>query len=87
MVDQYGRWYEEKDYTNYPKEKLCDYDRMAIWIREVGYQIKTDMENLITMIFLHYDSECAEYDKEFDIDDCKNYVIDSGGFTEFDYEV
>ena len=86
MVDQCGRWYEENDYTNYPKEKMCDYDRMAIWIRETGYQIKTSMENIITVILLYYDSECIENDKEFDIEDCKHYVRDSGGFAEFDYE-
>lgn len=51
MVDTYGRWTEEKDYSTYPKEKWCDYDYMAAWIREQGYEPKTDMENLITMIF------------------------------------
>lgn len=40
MVDTYGRWTEEKDYSTYPKEKLCDYDYMAIWIREQGYEPK-----------------------------------------------
>ena len=34
MVDTYGRWTEEKDYNTYPKEKWCDYDYMAAWIRE-----------------------------------------------------
>ena len=78
--------YEEKDYTNYPEEKMCDYDRMAIWIRETGYEVKTTMEHLITMIFDFY-LEHTEYDVEFDIEDCKNYVRDSGGLAEFDYEV
>lgn len=86
MVDWYGRWYEEEDYTTYPEEKMCDYDRMAIWIRKTGYQIKTTMENLITMIFDYY-LEFTDYDKEFDIEDCKQYVMDSGGLAEFDYEV
>lgn len=54
MVDTYGRWTEEKDYSTYPKEKLCDYDYMAIWIREQGYKPKTDMENLISNIFCFY---------------------------------
>lgn len=54
MVDTYGRWTEEKDYSTYPKEKLCDYDYMAIWIREQGYEPKTDMENLISNIFCFY---------------------------------
>ena len=33
MVDTYGRWTEEKDYSTYPEEKMCDYDKMAVWIR------------------------------------------------------
>lgn len=36
MVDWFGRWTEEKDYSQYPKEKWCDYDYMAVWIREQG---------------------------------------------------
>ena len=34
MVDAYGRWIEEKDYSTYLKEKWCDYDYMAAWIRK-----------------------------------------------------
>ena len=36
MVDWFGRWTEEKDYSQYPKEKWCDYDYMAAWIRKQG---------------------------------------------------
>lgn len=85
MVDWLGRWCEEEDYSKYPKEKWCDYDNMAVWIRSKGYEIKTDMENLITMIFGHYYSELEENNVEFTIDGCKDFVIGSGGFAEFDY--
>ena len=51
MVDTYGRWTEEKDYSTYPKEKWCDYDYMAAWIREEGYTPETSMENLISTMF------------------------------------
>lgn len=51
MVDWFGRWTEEKDYSRYPKEKWCDYDYMAAWIRKQGYEPRTGMENLITNIF------------------------------------
>ena len=45
MVDQWtGKWTEEKDYSTYPKEKWCDYDCMAAWIREQKYEPKTSME-------------------------------------------
>ena len=89
MVNQWiGEWKEEEDYANYPKEKWCDYDHMAVWIRESGYQVKTNMENLITMIFAHFDSyneDCEEYGEYFTIEGCKQYVEDSGGLKEFDY--
>lgn len=98
MVDTYGRWYEEEDYSTYPEEKWCDYDTMAAWIREHGYEPKTSMENLIDMIFAHYECE-TENDKNSiyhpnNFIDCKNpwisgckvYVEDNGGVEEFNYE-
>lgn len=98
MVDTYGRWYEEEDYSTYPEEKWCDYDTMAAWIGEHGYEPKTSMENLINMIFAHYECE-TENDKNsiyhpnnfIDCKDpwisgCKVYVEDNGGVEEFDYE-
>ena len=91
MVDPYtGQWYEEEDYSNYPQEKLCDYDRMAIWIRSQGYEPLTAMDNLITMMFLHFDScdnlyEGGKYGDEFTVEGCQQYVMDSGGIAEFDY--
>jgi hypothetical protein len=44
------------------------------------------MENLIDMIFLHYEGECEEEDKEFNVEDCMEYVMNSGGIEMFDYE-
>lgn len=86
MVDAYGRWTEEKDYANYPAEKMCDYDHMAVWIRKQGYEPKTTMENLITIIFLHFQNDSnLEYGTEFTIEGCKQFVEDSGGLKEFDY--
>lgn len=85
MVDCYGNWFEEQDYDNYPMDKWCDYDHMAVWIRKSGYTIKTNMENLITMIFLHFDGELEETDAEFSIEGCKRFVEESGGLAEFDY--
>lgn len=99
MVDRYGRWYEEKDYSVYPKKEWCDYDYMANWIRSTGYEPKTSMENLIDMIFISYDFELEDYNKEFytdiiesendlmvSIKDISCYVEDNGGLSEFDYE-
>ncbi len=97
MVDTYGRWYEEEDYSTYPEEKWCDYDTMAAWIREHGYKPKTSMENLITMIFSYYEEEIASHASDYDTengnfngtytDACKAYVEESGGLEEFDYEM
>lgn len=29
MIDNYGRWTPEEDYSTYPREKWCDMDRVA----------------------------------------------------------
>jgi hypothetical protein len=88
MVDNFGRWTEEKDYDVYPKEKWCMYDYMADAIRKTNYAIKTTMENLITIIFLHAESS-AEYGEEIDMEDVHSimeWVDECGGLQEFDYE-
>ena len=95
MVDTYGRWTEEKDYSAYPKEKLCDYDYMAIWIRKQGYEPKTDMENLIANIFCFYEMEIEDHVSDYDTENgnfdgtyseaAQAYVMDNGGLAEFDY--
>lgn len=79
-----GDWYEEADYSIYPKEKWCDYDYMAAWIRERGYTPETDMEHLINMIFAHYECECEETKEEYLIEGCQRYA-EACGLTEFDY--
>ena len=85
MVNNCGQWTYER---NTPEEKKCDCDRIADWISESGYKPETSMENLVLNIILFFD--CAdnyggEYGTEFTIEGCKQYVIDSGGFAEFDY--
>ena len=88
MVDTLGRWTEEEDYSTYPKEKWCDYDYLAYEIRKSGYVPKTSMENLITMIFLHAESD-VENGTEIDMDnsyDIMEWVEESGGLESFDYE-
>lgn len=101
MVDYYGRWTEEQDYSKYPKEKWCDYDYMAIWIRKYGYEPETSMENLISNIMLSHDWDdnvvkfgyyALKDERKFPdnmmvyIPDIAEYVRDSGGLSEFDYE-
>ena len=94
MVDTWGNWTEEKDYSTYPKEKWCDYDYMAAWIRKQGYEPKTDMENLITMILLYYEGEIEDGESDYDTENGKfdgtyieavqTYVQDNG-ISNFDF--
>ena len=101
MVNTYGRWTEEKDYSTYPKEKWCDYDYMASWIRGKRYEPKTSMENLITMIFGYYEDTDEVRERGYfgiqdtrkytdnlmvNIPDVEDYVMLSGGFEMFDFE-
>ena len=87
MVDTYGRWTEEKDYSTYPKEKWCDYDEMAVWIRKCGYEPKTTMENLITNIFMYFEELMDSIDTLFfSIDNCIGFVETNGGLSAFDFE-
>jgi hypothetical protein len=85
MIDIYGKWHEKDDYSKYPEEKWCDYDRLAMWIRGEGYKPKTSMENLINMIILFFGSDIYDTGEEFTVEGCKKYVMDNGGFVEFDY--
>lgn len=91
-----GKWTEENDYSTYPKEKWCDYDYMADWIRKQGYEVKTDMESLIAKIFDAYSEEVdgfwvSKFDTEngnFDgtyTEAVQAFVEASGGLSEFDY--
>lgn len=80
MVDWYGRWTPEDDYTKYPAEKMCDCDRIAKRIMDDGYFPRTDIKNIVEMVLAYYD-----YDNDFNLDECFAYVEDSGGWTEFDY--
>lgn len=61
-----------------------------------GYKPKTTMDNLISMIILHFDcddnygeydkeSGCGGYGEEFTLEECFRYVEESGGYAEFDY--
>lgn len=62
-----------------------------------GYEPETSMENLISMIILHFDcddnygefdeeSGMGGYGEEFTLDECFRYIAESGGYREFDYE-
>ena len=65
-------------------------------IIEDGYNPKTTMDNLISMIILSFDCDdnygefdeetgMGGYGEEFTLEECFRYVEDSGGYAEFDY--
>ncbi len=65
-------------------------------IVEDGYNPKTSMNNLISMIILSFDCDdnygefnedtgCGGYGEEFTLEECFRYVEESGGYAEFDY--
>lgn len=65
-------------------------------IRKDNYEPETMMENLISKVILHFDSDdnYGEYNPEtgyggygdsFALDECLRYVEESGGWKEFDY--
>lgn len=100
MINKFGKWEEEKDYNNISQEHWCDMDYMAAWIRRKDYEIKTTMENLILMIFAHYEGDDEFMEKGYfavedarkypdnlmvNIPDVEAYVEASGGLAEFDY--
>ena len=85
MVNHCGKWIYKQ---NTSEAKKCDCDRIADWILESNYKPKTSIENLVLNIILYFDCDDnygGEYGTEFTIEGCKQYVIDSGGFAEFDY--
>ena len=74
---------------------MSDYEKIEEAIRKSGYVPKTSMDNLITMMMLHFDNPDIEEqgysrltdDGWFNAEECLRYVEDSGGYSEFDYEL
>lgn len=87
MVDTYGRWTYE---PNTPEEKKCDCDRVADWITSTGYKNELSIESLTEMVISYaeefYKDEFENNEWNFDLEYIKQYVKDSGGLSEFDYE-
>lgn len=82
MVNNCGQWIYE---PNTPEEEKCDYDLMAEYIIAQGYEPETDLENLITMIFSHYDFELEETGENFTMEGCIEYINNTGSLSDFDY--
>lgn len=94
-----GVWTAEEDYSKYPKQKWCDLDYVANWIRQKKYVPETSIENVSYTILAHYELEefpngyfeikdNRKYPSNLMINilDIEAYVEASGGIEEFDYE-
>nr|DAL79089.1 MAG TPA: hypothetical protein [Caudoviricetes sp.] len=93
MIDIFGHWTYE---PNTPEEKKCDMDIVADMITEDEYTPVTDLENLVVVVILHFESETEDsssyffptYDFEtmrINAEGLKEFVKASGGWKEFDY--
>ena len=84
MVNNLGHWWYE---SSTPTNKKCWIDRIADWITSTGYKVETNIENVAIMITSHWEIEMENRDEQEDtIENCIQFVIDSGGIGEFDYE-
>lgn len=84
MVNNCGHWTYE---PCTPNNKKCWLDLIADWIKSTGYKVETTIENVAIMITSHWEIEMENRDEQEDtIENCIQFVIDSGGIGEFDYE-
>lgn len=71
-------------YLRYPAEELKK------WIESINYKPKTSMDNLMCMVFLHFDGE-LDGDDEYYADKTEPYMnrliayVSDCGINEFDY--
>lgn len=94
MVDYYGNWTYRK---NTPPDRMCDMDRVAQMVDAAGYEPMTSMENIVSMIVLSYQGYLDDNNVDFyaiendpddlmiNAEDVESYILDNGGFVEFDY--
>lgn len=84
MVTTYGEWIYE---PGTPENKKCWCDKIADYITESGYKIKTTIENIVYMIEAYWETELEDSETEYQdtIEECITFVEESGGIKEFDY--
>lgn len=98
MITYCGTWVAEENYDVYPKDKWCDLDYVAAWIKDLGYQPKTTIENLVEMIVYSYTDYLVDNNVKFyinmkesengimiSVEDVRCFVKENGGLSEFDY--
>ena len=96
MISIYGEWTPEADYTNYPQEKMCLMDKIAVLllqkIKEYKYRIETTLENMCYMCLAYAECEAEENPEMCDeygitIEGIAEYINAGGkvGLSEYDY--
>lgn len=89
MIDRYGLWHAEIDYSGVPKGEMCVCDHIAQWIGTLGYEVLTTIDNLVLNIIACYEAElritCKSYYEiaEDVVADIKVFVGDD--IIEYDY--
>jgi len=80
--------------TNFNPPTDSDYGRVLQALRKSGYKPETDEENVVALATDFFEEQGEEYgynifteDGMIDVDELVEYVRDSGGWKEFDYEV
>lgn len=91
MVDTYGRWTPETDYSTYPKEKWCDMDRAYQIVLESGYEVQADVDWVLEYAigsFLEDEDFNPKYNdnRMINVEMLREYMEASGGLKEFDIE-
>lgn len=83
MTNNLGCWWYE---SNTPTNKKCWLDRIADWITSTGHKVETTIENVAIMITSHWKLEMEDRQEQEDtIENCIQFVEESGGIGEFDY--
>lgn len=83
MTNNLGCWWYE---SNTPINKKCWFDRIADWITSTGYKVETTIENVAIMITSYWEIEMEDRQEQEDtIENCIQFVEESGGIGEFDY--
>ena len=83
MVNNCGHWTYE---PCTPDSKKCWLDCIADWITSTGYMVETTIENVAIMVTSHWEIEMEDRQEQEDtIENCIQFVEESGGIGEFDY--
>ena len=82
MVNNCGHWTYE---PCTPDSKKCWLDCIADWITSTGYKVETTIENVAIMVTSHWELAVEDGEIEDTIDNCIQFVEESGGIREFDY--